>query len=92
MVPGMGPVRLKNLLEVFETPVRVLTAGKAALESVKGIGRDTANSLAEWEATVDLAAELKRIEAFGFPEPFFKLLGLDIDCPQPARAIEYDRP
>ncbi len=65
MVPGMGPVRLKNLLEVFETPVRVLTAGKAALESVKGIGRDTANSLAEWEATVDLAAELKRIEAFG---------------------------
>ncbi len=65
MVPGMGPVRLRYLLEVFETPARVLTAGKAALESVKGIGRDTASALAEWEATVDLAAELKRIEDFG---------------------------
>ena len=50
----MGPVRLKNLLEVFETPGRVLAAGKAALESVKGIGRDTAGALAAWESTVDL--------------------------------------
>lgn len=65
MVPGMGPVRLKNLLEVFETPSRVLTAGKAALQAVHGVGPDTAKSLAEWETSVDLAAELKRIADFG---------------------------
>lgn len=65
MVPGMGPVRLRQLLETFETPQRVLTAGSAALRSVRGIGPETADTIASWEAHVDLPAELRRIEEFG---------------------------
>ena len=34
MVPGMGPVRLRHLLETFETPQRILAAGRAALRAV----------------------------------------------------------
>jgi DNA processing protein len=65
MVPGMGPVRLRSLLEKFETPQRILAAGRAALRAVQGIGQETADALASWESHVDLAAELKRIADFG---------------------------
>jgi DNA processing protein len=65
MVPGMGPVRLRHLLDAFETPQRILTAGRAALRAIHGIGQETADALAEWESHVDLPAELKRIADFG---------------------------
>ena len=65
MVPGMGPVRMRTLLETFETPQRILTAGAAALRAAKGVGKETADSIASWESHVDLAAELKRIADFG---------------------------
>ncbi|MEO6784869.1 MAG: DNA-processing protein DprA [Chthoniobacteraceae bacterium] len=65
MVPGMGPVRLRALLETFEIPQRILAAGKAALRAVKGVGQETADAIASWESHVDLAAELKRIADFG---------------------------
>jgi DNA processing protein len=79
MIPGLGPVRLRALLEVFSAPTRILEAGKAALQSVNGIGPDTAEALVGWRTQVDLAAELRRIEDFGakvltwsspeYPEP-----------------------
>jgi len=65
MIPGLGPVRLRALLEVFESPQRVLGAGTAALRAVDGVGSETADSLAAWEKHVDLPAELKRIADFG---------------------------
>ena len=65
MVPGMGPVRLRALLETFETPQRILAAGRAALRAVKGVGQETADAIASWESSVDLVAELKRIADFG---------------------------
>ncbi len=65
MVPGMGPVRMRTLLETFETPQRILTAGASALRAAKGVGKETADSIASWESHVDLAAELKRIADFG---------------------------
>jgi DNA processing protein len=65
MVPGMGPVRLRTLLETFETPQRILSAGTAALRAVQGVGPETADAIASWESHVDLAGELKRIEEFG---------------------------
>ena len=65
MVPGMGPVRLRTLLETFASPQRILTAGPAALRAAKGVGKETADSIASWESHVDLAAELKRIADFG---------------------------
>ena len=65
MVPGMGPVRMRTLLETFETPQRILAAGSSALRAAKGVGKETADSIASWESHVDLAAEMKRIGDFG---------------------------
>ncbi len=65
MVPQMGPVRLRKLLEVFETPENVLAAKRSALRAIDGIGNEVAEQIANWENTVDLPAELDRIREFG---------------------------
>ncbi len=65
MVPNVGPMRMRKMLEVFETPDRILLARPNALRAVDGIGEELAQTIADWEKHVDLGAELKRIEAFG---------------------------
>src|SRR5436189_3064724 len=65
MLPAMGPVRLRKLLEVFETPDRVLAAPRDALQAVEGIGSNVADQIVQWENVVDLPAELERIRQFG---------------------------
>jgi DNA processing protein len=65
MVPGLGPVRLRRLLEVFEAPERVLLARASELRTVEGVGREVAEAIASWEKTVDLAGELARVREFG---------------------------
>jgi DNA processing protein len=65
MLPTMGPVRLRKLLEVFETPERILTAKRDALRAVEGIGREVVDQITSWETLVDLPAELHRIRDFG---------------------------
>ena len=65
MVAKMGPVRLRRLLEVFETPERILSAKRDQLRAVDGIGRDVAEEIANWENRIDLVAELRRIRDFG---------------------------
>ena len=61
MVPHVGPMRLRKMLEVFETPERILLARGSELRSVDGIGAELANVIASWEQHLDLGAELKRI-------------------------------
>src|SRR6266478_2172662 len=65
MLPTVGPVRLRKLLQVFGTPERVLTAKRGELRTVEGIGGEVADQIAAWESTVDLSAELNRIRDFG---------------------------
>ena len=65
MLPTIGPVRLRKLLEVFETPDRVLSARRDALRAVEGIGNEVADQIARWEEIIDLPAELERIREFG---------------------------
>jgi DNA processing protein len=65
MVPNLGPVRLRKLLEVFETPERVLRATVSELRRVDGVGPEVAEGIAGWESQIDLAGELRRIEEFG---------------------------
>lgn len=65
MIPKMGPIRLRRLLEIFKSPERILTASVRELGSVEGIGRETAEALVRWEDHLDLQAELERIRAFG---------------------------
>jgi DNA processing protein len=65
MLPTIGPVRLRKLLEVFEKPERVLSARRTDVRAVEGIGNEVADQISKWESIVDLAAELKRIREFG---------------------------
>jgi DNA processing protein len=65
MLPHMGPVRLRKLLQVFETPERILSARGAALRAVEGIGAEVAEQIVNWENVVDLSGELRRISDFG---------------------------
>lgn len=65
MVDGVGPVRLRQLLDHFGEAEAILKASRAQLERVHGIGPELADSIATWEQKVDLAGELKRIEQYG---------------------------
>src|SRR5687767_10236747 len=65
MIEHVGPVRVRQLLEHFGDAPSILRASKQQLLGARGIGEDTAESIAGWEKTVDLAGELKRIESFG---------------------------
>jgi DNA processing protein len=65
MIEHVGPVRARLLLEHFGEAPKILAASKSRLMTVRNIGEDTAAAIANWEKTVDLAAELKRISDFG---------------------------
>lgn len=65
MIEHVGPVRVRQLLGHFGHAVSILQAGKLQLTRVHGIGEDTAEAIAAWEKTIDLAAELKRCDDFG---------------------------
>ena len=65
LVEGVGPVRVRQLLEFFGEAPAVLKASKQQLLAVRGIGDETASAIRDWEKSVDLAGELKRIADFG---------------------------
>ena len=65
MLPTVGPVRLRKLLEVFREPQQILAAKRDELRKVEGIGSEVADQISSWESIVDLGAELDRIREFG---------------------------
>src|SRR5947208_3645997 len=65
MLPTVGPVRLRKLLQVFKEPQQILAAKRNDLRKVEGIGGEVADQVSNWESIVDLAAELKRVREFG---------------------------
>ena len=65
MIPMLGPVRMRRLLDALETPQRILCAKSTELRRVDGVGPEVAESIAAWEQKIDLAAELDRVAAFG---------------------------
>ena len=65
LLPGVGPVRIRRLLDVFGSPQAVLNAGRDRLRSVEGIGPELANKIADWEAQINLKREKRRIREEG---------------------------
>ena len=65
MLPTVGPVRLRKLLEVFNEPQQILAAKRNELRKIEGIGSEVADQISNWESTVDLGAELGQIREFG---------------------------
>src|SRR5438093_7600724 len=87
MIEHVGPVRVRQLLEHFGDAPAILRASKSQRLQVRGIGEETAEAIANWENTVDLNAELKRIQEFGC----HILTQADDDYPELLRQI-YDPP
>ena len=65
MIEHVGPVRVRQLLEHFGDAPAILRASKPQLFQVRGIGEETAEAIANWEKSVDLSSELKRIQEYG---------------------------
>jgi len=87
LIEGVGPVRARSLLEHFGDAPQILAASKSALLRVRNIGDETAEAIATWEKTIDLAGELKRISDFGC----HVLIQSDENYPASLREI-YDPP
>ena len=64
MIPRIGPVRIRKLLDAFRNPEAILKANASELQRIPGIGADTASEIANWEKTIDLSAELGRIQEY----------------------------
>ena len=65
MIPKVGPVRLRRLLQAFGDPRSILQAPAHRLATVSGIGPDIARQIVDWEGHVDLPAELARMRDAG---------------------------
>ena len=65
MIPKLGPVKVRRLLDAMESPERILSAKESELRQVEGVGPDVAASIRSWEAQVNLADELKLVEESG---------------------------
>ena len=87
LLEGIGPIRVRQLLDFFGDAAKVLQAPRPTLMRVKGIGDDLATTIRQWETTTDLAGELKRVEDFGAHLVFQE----DDEYPELLREI-YDPP
>ena len=66
LLPLIGPVRVRQMLSFFgDDPAAILKAPRTQLERVQGIGPELAETIAKWESSVDLPAELQRVSDFG---------------------------
>jgi len=87
LIDHVGPVRARQLLQHFGEAPKILAASKSALLRVGNIGDETAGAISNWEKTIDLAGELKRITDFGC----HVLISSDDNYPASLREI-YDPP
>jgi len=65
LLPGIGPMRVAQLLSLFSSPAAILAASAAELARVPGIGGKLAATIADWEKQCDLDRELAMVEQAG---------------------------
>lgn len=65
LLPGIGPIRVRRLLERFRAPERILMAAPAELTQTPGIGTEMASQIARWEDVIDLPEEKRRMQDHG---------------------------
>lgn len=87
LLPRIGPVRVRRLLEAFGDPASILGAPKDRLMRVDGIGAETAGILHSWQDHADPIAELKEAAERGIEV----VTQDDEDYPAPLRDA-YDPP
>lgn len=64
LLPGVGPVKTRVLLERFGTPETILSARRDPIVAVAGVA--VANAIRDWETLVDLEHELALLARGGF--------------------------
>ncbi len=87
LLPKIGPVRVRRLLESFGDPVSILSAPKDRLMRVDGIGEETAKILHGWQDHADPSAEVAEAKERGIAI----VTQEDADYPAPLRDA-YDPP
>jgi DNA processing protein len=87
MIDGIGPIRVRALLDRFHEPQGILAASKSELMQVEGVGEEVARSVASWHERLDIDAELQRIEKAGVRV----VTRDDVEYPKNLREI-YDPP
>ena len=87
MIPNLGPVRIRSLVDQFGSPEAVFSVSGDELQSVKGIGGRLAEIIAEQRARVRVDRELDGVKAMGARI----VTWVDEDYPDPLRSI-YDPP
>ncbi len=74
LLSGIGPIRVRRLISHFETPLKIISANRAELVRVNGIGSEMADQIRDWENQIDLPEEKRRIADHGI-----SLVTLDSD-------------
>ena len=87
MLPKIGPVRVRRLLEAFGKPTAILGAAKDRLLRVDNIGEETAKILHAWQEYADPIGELREAAERGISI----VIQNDADYPAPLREA-YDPP
>ena len=87
LLPKIGPIRVRRLLEAFGDADAILSTPKDRLMRVDGIGEETATIIRSWQDHADPIAELAEAASRGIAV----VTQDDADYPAPLRDI-YDRP
>lgn len=62
LIPGLGPVGARRLMQAFASPELILEAPAAMLMRVEGIGPAQARNITEWKSIVNLHRETELAE------------------------------
>lgn len=87
MVDGIGPVKVRAMIDALGAPEAILQATAADLMRVPGIGAQLAARIEAIEQTLDIAEEIKQAGRIGVRIVTF----IDDDYPEPLKQI-YDPP
>lgn len=65
MLPKIGPVRVRRLIDFLGSAQAVLRASDRQLQSVDGVGPETSTIIRDWENRIDLVSELNEADKRG---------------------------
>jgi DNA processing protein len=65
LIPQVGPVRIRRLLQAFGSPERVLTAKATELVRVESIGMAQAEAIAAWDSGAQVEVEMQKVRDRG---------------------------
>lgn len=83
MMEGLGPIKVRALIDFLGSPQSVFEADGDQLQSVRGIGEKLRCSILEQRGQIDPAAETERAEALGIRI----ITPLDDEYPEALKAI-----